>query len=256
MKVFAIAAHPDDIEFNFSGTLLLLKKVGCDIYYMNMSKGSLGSNVYNSEETAKIRLQESKNSAKHLDAVFYPPLADDINIMYSKEIIAKLGAVMREIAPDILLVPSPEDYMEDHINTCRIAVTAAFSRGMNNYKTIPNREPVSNSLVVYHAQPHGNRDGLNHLIIPDFFINIYSVLNEKTKMLSEHKSQKKFLDQTQGMNAYLEIMHDYSKEMGEVSRKFKYAEGWRMHNPLGFCDKEFNPIKDILNVYYSNYCKK
>ncbi|HJO94781.1 MAG TPA: PIG-L family deacetylase [Victivallales bacterium] len=250
MKVFAIAAHPDDIEFNFAGTLLLLKNAGCCIHYMNMSKGSLGSNVYNPEKTAELRLQEAKNSAKNLDAVFHPPLTDDIEIMYSKKLISKLGSIIREAAPDILLIPSPEDYMEDHMNTCRIAVTAAFCRDMNNYKVIPNRSPISNQLAVYHAQPHGNRDGLNRLVKPGFFIDITAVIDEKIKMLAEHKSQKEFLDQTQGMDAYVEIMQEYSKEIGILSEKFEYAEGWRRHNPLGFCNNNFDPIKDTLKKYY------
>ena len=49
---------------------------------------------------------------------------------------------MREVAPEILLVHAPSDYMEDHMNACRLAVTAAFARGMPNYPTSPPRPPV------------------------------------------------------------------------------------------------------------------
>ena len=40
---FAIAAHPDDIEFYMAGTLLLLKKAGYAIHYMTLASGSCGS---------------------------------------------------------------------------------------------------------------------------------------------------------------------------------------------------------------------
>ena len=33
---FAIACHPDDIEFMMAGTLFLLKRAGWDVHYMNL----------------------------------------------------------------------------------------------------------------------------------------------------------------------------------------------------------------------------
>ncbi|MEO6036439.1 MAG: PIG-L family deacetylase, partial [Verrucomicrobiota bacterium] len=42
---FAVAAHPDDIEFMMAGTLLLLKNAGYEIHYMNLSRGNCGSIV-------------------------------------------------------------------------------------------------------------------------------------------------------------------------------------------------------------------
>ena len=35
--VFAIAAHPDDIEIVMAGTLSLLQDVGYDVHYMNVA---------------------------------------------------------------------------------------------------------------------------------------------------------------------------------------------------------------------------
>ena len=37
---FAIAAHPDDIEFQMAGTLILLQRAGYEIHYMNIANGS------------------------------------------------------------------------------------------------------------------------------------------------------------------------------------------------------------------------
>jgi LmbE family N-acetylglucosaminyl deacetylase len=245
----AIAAHPDDIEFGMSGTLFLLSKAGCEIHYMNIGNGSCGTAEYDEEEIVTIRMQEARNAAHHLDAVFHDPLVPDLEIYYKKEILVRLASVFRDVTPDILLVPSPDDYMEDHMNACRLAVSAAFTRGMRNYIVDPPRNPVSRDVVIYHAQPHGNRNTLNNLIHPDFFIDITQVLKEKTDMLAEHKSQKNWLDESQGFNAYLNAMKDFSREMGELSGHFQYAEGWRRHNPLGFCSPDANPIADILHEY-------
>ena len=248
-KVFAIAAHADDIEFRMAGTLILLAKAGCEIHYMNIANGSCGSAEYDAETISAIRLEEAKNAAKKINAVFHSPLVNDIEIFYEKNLLAKVSAVMRSVAPDILLVDGPMDYMEDHTISSRLAVTAAFTRGMTNFPVDPPVEPVTNQVTVYHAQPHGNRDLLNRLVIPDFFINIDSVIEEKTLMLNEHKSQKKWLEQSQGFDAYLNTMKKFSGEMGALSKKCEFAEGWRYHNPLGLCDADANPLKDILQEY-------
>ena len=249
-RVFAIAAHPDDIEFSMSGTLTLLAKAGCEIHYMNIANGYCGTAEHDAETIITIRLQESKNAAQHLGAEFYPPIAPDLGVFYNEELIAKLSSVLRDVAPDILLIPSPQDYMEDHSNACRLAVTAAFARGMQNFPVNPPKVIVGNEVAVYHAQPHGNRDALNHIIYPDIFIDTSSVIEEKAKMLAEHKSQKEWLDRSQGFDAYLDIMKEHGREVGNMSKQFGYAEGWRQHNPLGLCAADSNPLADLLPEYY------
>lgn len=248
----AIAAHPDDIEFGMSGTLFLLAKAGCEIHYMNIANGSCGTAEYDEETIVAMRLKEARNAAKRLGAVFHPPIVPDFEIYYAREILVRLASIYREVSPDILLVPSPQDYMEDHTNACRLAVSAAFGRGMRNYQVEPHRDPVSNEVVIYHAQPHGNRDALNKLVHPDYFVNITETLEEKTKMLAEHKSQKNWLDVSQGFNAYLDTMKGYSREIGALSGEYEYAEGWRPHNHLGFCSPGANPLADILGKDFSD----
>jgi LmbE family N-acetylglucosaminyl deacetylase len=49
-NAIAIAAHPDDIELMMAGTLLLLKRAGYQIHYMNLASGNLGSTEHSSEE--------------------------------------------------------------------------------------------------------------------------------------------------------------------------------------------------------------
>ncbi len=247
--VFAVAAHPDDIEFSMAGTLSLLKKAGCELHYMNIANGSCGSADLDAQTIAKIRLAEAKNSARRLGATFYGPLVPDFQIFYEKELLGKIASIMREVKPDILLLHSPQDYLEDHMNACRLALTAAFCRGMRNFPVDPPRPPVSGDVTVYHAQPHGNRDQLNQAVVPDFFIDIDSTIEEKTVMLAEHGSQKDWLDRSQGMDAYLDTMKDLSREMGELSGRCKFAEGWRKHSHLGYCRTDADPLRDLLKKF-------
>jgi LmbE family N-acetylglucosaminyl deacetylase len=246
LRVFAVAAHPDDIEFNMAGTLILLAKAGCEIHCMNIADGSCGSVEHDAETIAEIRTGEARSATERIGAAFHPPLVHDIEIFYEKQLLARMASVFRAVAPDILLVPSPRDYMEDHMNACRLAVTAAFCRSMGNCPVDPPIEPVDRDVTIYHAQAHGNRDDLNRVVTPDFFVDVGPVIEEKSAMLAEHENQKQWLDLSQGMDAYLNTMRDFARELGGMSGRFEYAEGWRRHNPLGLCSPDADPLAELL----------
>ena len=248
-RVLAIHCHPDDIEFMMAGTLFLLKEAGCELYYMSLANGCYGSAEYSKEETIRIRREEAKQAATYLGADFYDSIADDLNVFYTPELIRKTMAVIREVLPDIILLPSPEEYMEDHINTSRVGVTAAFCRGMPNYPSIPERPAINNEVAIYHAMPYGLTDGLRRKIDPDFYIDIEGVIEQKTKMLRFHRSQKEWLDKSQGLDSYLMTMKDMCADMGKDSKEFQYAEGWRRHSHHGFSSKEIMPLEEILRGY-------
>ena len=244
---FAVAAHPDDIEFVMSGSMMLLKEAGYELHYMNLANGSCGSTRSDAEATVRMRREEAIQAAGYLGATFHESLVNDIEIFYEKKTLAKLGAIMRAVTPEILLVHSPQDYMEDHMIACRLAVTAAFCRGMPNFPVDPHTPHVSQEVTVYHAQPHGNRDGLWNPVRPDIFVDVTAQMEHKVEMLSFHRTQKEWLDKSQGFDSYINAMKDLCREVGQMSGRFEYAEGWRKHSHLGFTSEDANPLCDALN---------
>lgn len=245
-RAFAVAAHPDDIEFHMAGTLILLRRAGYEIHYMNIANGSCGTAEYSREEIIAIRRSEARAAAESIGAVFHESLVDDLAIFYEPNLLAQVAAVMREVAPEILLVQSPQDYMEDHQNAARLAVSAAFTRGMPNFPTRPPRPAVEQPVTVYHAQPHGNCDPLGQPVRPGFCVDISAVIGQKRDMLARHLSQKTWLDRTQGMDAYLTVMEEMGRSVGAMTGRFNYAEGWRKRLYLGFCDESADPLADAL----------
>jgi len=248
LRVFALGCHPDDIEFMMAGSLFLLKGAGCELHYMNLANGSCGTTEYSIEKIVMIRRAEAEKAAAYLDAYFHQSLVNDIEVLYTQELVRKMTAIIREIKPDIMLVPSPEDYMEDHMNTSRIAVTAAFCKGMPNYHSVPPVSPIQQDISLYHALPYGLTDGLRKRIFPDFYLDITSVLEKKEKMLACHESQKSWRDRSQGLDAYLIAMREVSAEVGKMSGRFEYAEGWRRHSHLGYAGKEIDPLQALLGL--------
>jgi LmbE family N-acetylglucosaminyl deacetylase len=245
-RVFAVAAHPDDIEFVMSGTLMLLKQAGYDLHYMNIANGCCGSTETDAVTTARRRSEEARHAAANLGATFHDSLTNDLEIFYDRSTLVRLASIMREVEPSILLVHSPEDYMEDHMNACRLAVTAAFSRGMPNFPVEPPRPASQQEVTVYHAQPHGNCDGIGRPVLPQMFVDVSDLMDRKCELLSLHASQKRWLDVSQGMDSYLATMQELCREVGMLSQRFAYAEGWRRHSHLGFCSADANPLAEAL----------
>lgn len=245
-SALALFAHPDDIEFVAAGTMLLLQERGWDIHYMNLCTGNGGSVQMDGPTTAQKRLEEGREAARILGAAFYPPICDDLELDYTVPFLRKIAAVVREAQPSIVLTHAPSDYMEDHMQACRLAVTAAFAHCIPNFVTDPPRPHYSHDVTVYHAMPHGLCDPLRQKLQASSYVNTASVHAHKREALAAHESQKHWLDVSQGMDSYLVSMDEASRAVGKLSGRFEFAEGWRRHLHLGFSAAEIDPLKDAL----------
>lgn len=245
----AVAAHPDDIEFLMAGTLMRLARSGWELHYWNLADGCCGSMTTDRETTARIRREEAIAAAKQIGAVFHESVCHDLEIFYDRPTLARVASELRAIAPQIVLTHAPVDYMEDHTNTCRLAVTAAFTRGMPNFIVDPPRAPVGGPVTVYHAQPYPNLDPLGKPVRPDFAVDVSDLLAAKRAMLACHASQKQWLDDSQGVDSYLDAQDALAAEVGAMTGKFSHAEGWRRHSPIGFCGSQDDPLRETLAAF-------
>lgn len=246
--VLAIAAHPDDIEIMMAGTLLQLARAGYQLHLLNIANGCCGSMTEDAESTARRRWDEAQAAAATLGARMHPPICNDLELTYGPPLLRRVTAVVRAVQPRIVLLHSPEDYMEDHMIACRLGVTAAFTRGMPNWASEPPLPHIAGPVTVYHALPYGLCDGLGRRIRPGQYVDIGDVLATKRAALACHASQKDWLDQTQGVDSYLNAMEAMSAEVGRWSGQFDYAEGWRRHSTLGFCGDADDPLAEALGA--------
>lgn len=246
----AVAAHPDDIEFLMAGTLRRLHERGWQTHYLTLANGSCGSLTLGPRAAARTRAREARHAAAILGARFHPSLTDDCTILYGLPLLRRVAALVRAVSPRVMLVPSPLDYMEDHTETCRLSVTAAFVRGMPNFRTTPPRRPVTADVTIYHAMPHGLRSPLGEPIMPQAFVDTAPVHDLKREALAAHRSQLGFLAETQRMPSYVAEMDQMSREVGAMSGVFVHAEGWRRHLYRGFCGEHDDPLADVLGESY------
>ncbi len=245
--MLAVAAHPDDIEFGMAGTLFLLQERGWEVHYLNVGTGSGGSSELSPAAMEKIRQREAKSACAYAGFHWHKPITRDLTIAHVPDQLARVVSALRSARPSLVLTQSLQDYMEDHQNAARLAATAAFCKGSTNAPCQPSRPLFAGEVVVYHALPHGLRDAMGKLQHAGLWIDIAGVMERKTAMLSCHASQGQWLASTQGMNSFTQNMVDLTAEMGRRSGKFKYAEGWRRHNPLGYAaDLSHDPLREAL----------
>jgi LmbE family N-acetylglucosaminyl deacetylase len=107
---------------------------------------------------------------------------------------------------------------------------------------------MDQDIYLYHAQPHLNRDGMRNLVVPDIFVDISETMETKLKMLGSHESQRQWLDETQGLDNYLESMSQASAEVARLSAQADvlYSEGFRQHRHVGFSARDRDLLAEIL----------
>jgi hypothetical protein len=72
----------------------------------------------------------------------------------------------------------------------------------------------------------------------------------KREALAAHKSQRGWLDTSQGISSFLLAMENMRLEVGRMSKRFKCAEGWRRHLHLGFSATDDDPLDEALGRNY------
>ncbi len=243
--VLAVMAHPDDIELICAGTLILLKRAGWKVHLATMTAGDLGSMKHTRAAIAKIRRKEAAASAKLLGADYTCLGFDDLTLAYSAASKRVVTGLLRAVAPDLLILHSPDCYMADHTESARIAREAAFASTIPNWKATFNGKPAKackKMPAILYADAIDNVDALGRRVPARYIVDVTSVLGEKEKMLAAHDSQRSWLREQHGEDEYLLWMRrngaDRAGDLNDPA--VKAAEGYRPHLGHGF------PREDLL----------
>lgn len=243
-RVLAVAAHPDDVEFSIAGTLALLHSKGCEIYIATICNGDKGSATFAPEEIASIRFREATEAARILNSTFETLGNPDLALVFENTTRTKVTELIREIDPYIVFTSSPDDYMPDHEITSNLLWDACFNASVPNYKTgQPNSvAPTKRIPYLYYADSSDSVDRYGKRIIPDFYVDITSVIELKEEMLSKHESQRSWLNIQHGISDYLSSMKRRSQARGKEVQ-VDFAETFRQHKcPPFHSDNVLNKI--------------
>jgi LmbE family N-acetylglucosaminyl deacetylase len=214
--VLAIGAHPDDIEFSCTGTLMKLMKEGYEIYYVIATNGESGfkTGIKTRKERVKIRHTEQLNAARKLGIkkVFFLGYKDGF-LHNSDDLRRKLVIIIKKLRPEIIFTFDPANTSFGNLNlnhrdhrNIGISVFDAVFAAKNKYM-YPGKPHRVN--VIYFFGSHK----------PDCYVNINKYLKRKIEILREHKSQFSDFDEVE----------DWIREhLSRFSKKYKYSEAFRV----------------------------
>ena len=242
LKVLAMGAHPDDVEFTCAGTLALLAEGGCSIVVASLTPGDCGSADMPPHAIAGKRRREAQNAAALLGAPYACLEFHDLSIFADDSATRRVTEFIRGVRPDLVFAPSPQDYMADHENTSALVRNACFYAPIRNYVTRPSASsvvPTSAVPALYYCDPIAGKDVFGQTVTPHLLVNISRTIDVKTDMLACHESQREWMKQQHGVDEYLEQMKAWSAERGRPA-DWEYAEGFRQHRGHPY------PTQDML----------
>lgn len=137
LRLLALGAHPDDIEFGCGGVLLAEAGRGSEISLCLCSRGEAGSNGTPNEREA-----EARRAAKRLQArIEFLEMGGDSHLERSAVNSIMIAQQIRARRPDILLGPTGlPDQHPDHVvlsELCRKAARLARYGGLAELRDLP-----------------------------------------------------------------------------------------------------------------------
>lgn len=191
-RAMFIFAHPDDIEFGVAGTAAVWIRHGCEVHYVVITDGNVGSHEdgMTSEQLATIRRQEQIAAAEVVGANCIFLGYDDGFLQPTLALRKDLVRLIRKYKPTAVVCGDPtmffpsDTYINhpDHRAAAQAALDAVF--------------PASEMTLLYPDLAaeglHGHK--VNYVYVhwgqePNVYIDVGSVIDLKIEALRQHKSQ-------------------------------------------------------------------
>ena len=210
MNVMAIGAHPDDIEFGCSGTLIKHKERGDTVVYVCMtsteSKSGTSGNILRSLEQLKSEVKCSTELIE-CDYVEFAPFTD-LHVPFNFESVSVLDGMMQTYKIDTVYTHWAGDSNQDHIATYKATMAAArYVPNVFCYEQIPLPRHTENEMNI------------------NYYNDITDFMDAKIEVAKCHKSQiKKYGEAGFDVPYRLKILAEYRG----IQANCKYAEGFHL----------------------------
>ncbi len=235
MNILAVGAHPDDVEFQCSGTLARLARLGHSISVLSVSNGQWGALDMLPAELAQLRLKEAANAAAVIGGRFHWGGMRDKAIFFDEQQRNRICEIIRRVRPDVLFAPSPQDYILDHEFSSLLTRDAATAAKVRHFETgeLDPAPPTDKIPYFYYCEPLDRTDIFGNPVLSTTYVDITDVIDTKERILACHESQREFMRKHVGMDDFVERMKKWAAAAGEECG-FTYAEGFRQHVAMPF----------------------
>ena len=215
MRILAVGAHPDDVEFGCAPILIKEAHAGHSVKILVTSKGEAAS-----AGTPEERAEEAREAAKIAQAeIDFLELGGDCNIAVTPENVIAIARHIREFRPDILLAPHPgENQHPDHSAVGKLARDAArLARygGLSQLRGLPSHQIGSLYFYV-----------ITQVFVepPQIVVDVTGVFAEWQAAIQCHRSQMR-------TRSYPELVISRAKAWG-AAIGVDYAVGLWLNDPV------------------------
>lgn len=172
-KIFAMGAHPDDMELEAGGTLAKFIKKGYDVYLLILTSGGytdMEGNTYCNEQLKGEALKASKIlGVKELIFFDYQTTM----VPSDGHIISKVDELINRIRPDVFISHHPFDSHQDHKAAADIMFAVSRQGRVKNV--------LSGSTLPYRPNVFAFR--------PQFFVDITDTIEIKMDSIRAYETQ-------------------------------------------------------------------
>ncbi|MEZ4500545.1 MAG: PIG-L deacetylase family protein [Thermomicrobiales bacterium] len=220
LRVLAVGAHPDDLEYQIGGTLARYAAQGHHVTMAVVTNGNVGSSTLPPDEIAAIRFQEATASASLIGAELLWLDYDDEFFFYNEESRRHLIDVMRQARPDVVLAHWTDDYHPDHSLSGQAVRDARIMTACRSQHRHRSSAAAGNSKSSFSTTP----GRINFQ--PEVYVDISSTFAIKQQMLAAHVSQNAWISDIFEGSSIGGMMETQSRFRG-LQAGYRYAEGFR-----------------------------
>jgi LmbE family N-acetylglucosaminyl deacetylase len=167
MKVIAIGAHPDDVEFGMGGTLAKHKDKKDDIHVVLCTLGGVSGDPQERKQEAERAV--SILGIKDLNILDYP--VSGLNNKPSAEFVCVMRQVIADLRPFRIYTHTMCDYHQVHV---AVNTAVCYAAKKENVEQLLFFETISSTTPEF---------------TPNAFVDITDYIDLKIRSLKEHKSQ-------------------------------------------------------------------
>lgn len=226
LRILALGAHADDLEFLCAGTLARWSQLGHQVVMATATWCKFGSYELSLEECSRVRHAEAAESAGLIGAEYRALMFPDDGVNpYDEAQQRQVVELIRRTRPNVIVTHTPTDYHTDHCNVSELVKWTGPILGIPQYET--GSEALDYTPALYFMDTINGR-----YFEPTDYVDVSQTIQTKLKMMSCFRSQLGFLKRYFDFDV-LEHIETSARYRG-IQAGVRHAEAFQRYGGAGW----------------------
>lgn len=215
MKILVVSPHPDDETLGAGGTLLKRKKLGDQIYWLNITDMNESSGWSKSQIELRKKQIDNVISFYNFDGFYNLSEAPaKLTSLDEGSLICKIKRVYEEVQPEWLIIPGNYDAHSDHRVVYNCSMAAAKSFRAPYIKRIMSMEIVSETDYGFQSEKFE----------PNCFVDITDEIDQKIQAMKIYDTEL----ESSPFPRSIDNIRALSIVRGALTGIYKHAEAFKL----------------------------